>query len=390
MPKFSRTAEPEMVSAGEVLSCSQPTIFGSIVGRWWKIGVIVFLVMGASGAVLKYLDEDAQSQKLLAAKDRSAISSINPFVPAALPVATPQLSKEYIYAGSRMLAAVDAGANAAPPADLAVWRPSSGVWYVLGGAGSAQTSYGWGTSGDVPLQGDFDGDGKTDFAIYRPSSGAGNSSWWVTKSSDNTYYSVTFGSSADIAAPADFDGDGRTDIAVWRPSTGMWYIVQSSNGTTIYPQYGSSGDQPKPSDFDGDGKADLAVWRDNNRTFYSLNSSNSQSTGYGFANLVTSGTAATPVSSDYDGDGKADYAIRSGANWIIVSSATSATSVTAWQLASDIPVQNDYDGDGKTDLATWRPSNGNWYIRQSATNNSLRQEAWGTTGDIPVPAFYRR
>ena len=387
MPKLSRTAEPEMVSAGEVLPSSQPTIFGSIMGRWWKIGVIAFLAIGASGAVLKYLDEDAQGQKLLAAKDRSAISSINPFVPAALPVATPQLSKDYIYAGSRMLAAVDAGANAAPPADLAVWRPSNGVWYVLGGQGSAQTSYGWGTSGDVPLQGDFDGDGKTDFAIYRPSSGAGNSSWWITKSSDNTYYSVTLGSSADIAAPADFDGDGRTDIAVWRPSTGMWFIVQSSNGTTIYPQYGSSGDLPAPSDFDGDGKADLAVWRDNNHTFYSLNSSTSTSQSASFGS-----TGDKPISADYDGDGKANYALRSGASWIILNAAMTSTTTTtpSGDQSTDIPVQNDYDGDGKCDIAVWRPSNGNWYIRQSATTNSLRQVAWGTTGDIPVPAFFRR
>ena len=280
MPKFSRTAEPEMVSAGEVLSCSRPTIFGSIVGRWWKIGVIAFLVIGASGAVLKYLDEDAQGQKLLAAKDRSAISSINPFVPAALPTATPQLSKEYIYAGSRMLAAVDAGANAAPPADLAVWRPSSGTWYVLGGTGSAQTEYQWGASGDEPVPGDFDGDGKTDFSVFRPSSGE----WYVLQSSNNAWMGVlAWGQSTDKRVAADFDGDGKTDRAVWRPGDGTWYIFQSSTQSAVYYSFGSNGDIPAPADYDGDGRADLAVWRDNNRTFYSINSGNSQSTSSNFA-----------------------------------------------------------------------------------------------------------
>src|SRR5687768_7997232 len=106
---------------------------------------------------------------------KNASSSWNPLA-APLPTPTPQLSKEYIYAGCRLLAVEDANANAAPPADLAVWRPSTGYWFVLGGTGSQQTSYGWGTTGDEPVPGDYDGDGKTDFAIYR----AGV--WWITKS----------------------------------------------------------------------------------------------------------------------------------------------------------------------------------------------------------------
>jgi RHS repeat-associated protein len=88
--------------------------------------------------------------------------------PANPPTATPQLSKEFLYAGSRLLVVEDANANAAPPADLAVWRPSTGVWWVMGGQGSQPVAQGWGTNGDVPAQGDFDSDGKTDFSIYRP------------------------------------------------------------------------------------------------------------------------------------------------------------------------------------------------------------------------------
>src|SRR5262249_42051485 len=92
----------------------------------WTVALIAFLSIGAIGAVLKYLDEDAQKQKLLAAKDRSALSSINPFM---LPTPTPTplpLRRENVYAGSRLLSSLDSQAQEVPPSDLAIWRPSTG------------------------------------------------------------------------------------------------------------------------------------------------------------------------------------------------------------------------------------------------------------------------
>jgi hypothetical protein len=97
---------------------------------------------------------------------KNASSSWNPIAPP-LPTPTPQLSKSYIYAGSRLLAIEDENANAAPPADLAVWRPSSGEWWVMGGQGSQQVTQAWGISGDVPVPGDYAGDCITDFSVFR-------------------------------------------------------------------------------------------------------------------------------------------------------------------------------------------------------------------------------
>ncbi|MEQ1923345.1 MAG: VCBS repeat-containing protein [Pyrinomonadaceae bacterium] len=318
---------------------------------------------------------------------KNAGSTWNPLA-APLPTATPQLSKEYIYAGSRLLAVEDKNASAVPPADLAYWRPSNGTWYVKGGPGSTATTFAYGTSGDIPAPGDYDGDGKTDFAVYRTS----NNTWYVTFSSDSSTATLSQGTSGDVPAQADFDGDGKTDRAVWRVSNGNWYIYQSSTSTTVTKTLGTSGDKVAPADYDGDGKADPAVWRYGGTSqFHVLQSSN------GSTVTTNLGSASTdiPVSADYDGDGKADHALLGGNVWTIKSSITGSTSTTTWQTSGDTPVQNDYDGDGKVDIAVWHVDTGGknqpgyWYIKQSS-NGSTRTEQWGKLDDIPVPAYYRR
>lgn len=361
---------------------------------WWAVGLIALLSLSALGAGWKFLDENAKqtiadrnASTPLNPSQEGLLSKINPLVSATSPSPTPQLSKEYIYAGSRLLAVEDANANAAPPADLAVWRPSSGAWWVLNSSGQGHTASNWGVNGDVPVPGDFDGDGKTDFSIFHPSDG----SWQVLQSSNGASYGFQFGVNTDKTAQADYDGDGRTDLAIYRPdqnNLGVWYIRKSGDSSVVIQQFGLPLDLPAPADYDGDGKADIAVWRNSNSTFYSINSSNNTVQII----FLDNKTGTDVVSGDYDGDGKADYAVydKNTANWHIRNSTSATVQTTQWGTGGDLAAQNDYDGDGRVDIAGWRNSNGNWYIRKSGSGGALRQEQWGIAGDIPVPAYYRR
>jgi hypothetical protein len=316
------------------------------------------------------------------------------------------LSKEYIYAGSRLLAVEDANAQAAPPADIAVWRPVNGSWYVMGQTGSQATSMQFGATGDFPAPGDYDADGKTDFAVFRPSDGT----WWVFQSAYNSYYAMQFGGSSDKPAAADYDGDGKTDFAVFRiesNGSASWYIWSSANNNYSAVTFGAGGDIPAAADYTGDGRADIAVYRPSDGSYHMLDLTNSAWT-YFSTGVAGLGCAADPlacvVPSDYDGDGRADAAVfnASNASWTIRASTTGIVASATWGTSGSSgctggtcpsglrPVHNDYDLDGKTDLAVWdNASSATWKIRRSS-DLSTRTETWGSTGDIPVPAFYRR
>ena len=126
--------------------------------------------------------------------------------------------------------------------DYAVWRPSNGVWYVIRSTDHQVTVQQWGLPGDVPVSGDFDGDGKTDYAVWRPSIGT----WYIVPSGDSLHpIWRQWGLVGDIPVAGDFDGDLRTDFAVWRPGSGYWYVIPSGNSNNpLVRQWGLPGDSP--------------------------------------------------------------------------------------------------------------------------------------------------
>jgi Tol biopolymer transport system component len=266
-------------------------------------------------------------------------------------------------------------------ADVAVFRPSNGYWYINHSLNNSLSAVQFGASGDLIAPADFDADGKTDVSVFRPSDGG----WYRLNSSNDTFSALQFGTNGDLPVPGDFDSDGRADISVYRPSAGSWYRINSSNNQFIAAQFGVAEDKPLVGDFDGDARADLAVWRPSNGTWYRINSSNNQ-----FAGVQFGTSEDKPVAADYDGDGKTDLAVYRPSNgyWYRINSGDNSLAATQFGIAEDKPAPADFDGDGKADLTVFRPSSGTWYLLRSTAGFTGQQ--FGASGDLPASnAFVR-
>jgi hypothetical protein len=261
--------------------------------------------------------------------------------------------------------------------DVSVFRPSDGTWYL----NRSQAGFGavkWGISGDRLVPGDYDNDNKTDLAVFRPQADQAQVDFWILNSNGNTLSAVSWGIAGDIPVIGDYDDDGRADVAVFRPSDNAWYVSRSSGGFTINV-FGQAGDVPVAGDFNGDGAAD--------RTVYRAGTWMSQLSGGGTLN-VTLGTAGDLlVPGDFDDDNIDDHAVfrPSTGQWIVRQSTNTNTVTTFWGANGDVPVPGDYDGDGRDDLAIYR--NGVWWINQSTSGIIVQSFGLGT--DLAVPKAYR-
>ena len=223
--------------------------------------------------------------------------------------------------------------------DLAVWRdePANSEranFYILQSSTSTMRVEQFGRTGDTPISaGDWDGDGKADPSVYRNGTAAasGGQSYFYYRPSGQPsvdFVTLAWGSDADKPVRGDYDGDGKLDAAVFRPSNGVWYIRNSSDGSVRYENWGISTDKLVPADYDGDGKTDLAVYRDG--VWYIKQSSNGQARYENFG-IVTD----VPVPADYDGDGKTDFAVYRAGVWYINQSSSSNISISSFGLSDD-------------------------------------------------------
>jgi hypothetical protein len=250
-------------------------------------------------------------------------------------------------------------------------------------AGQAAAAINWAANPSV----DFDGDHRTDLgSLYRGRSPA-DSLWFGPASSAATTFQIYFGATSDVPVPGDYDGDGRTDAVIYRPSTGLWYGPRTGAAQiVIQMNLGQPGDVPIPGDYDGDGKTDPAIYRPSTGLFFAVLS------GGGTKSQTFGAPGDVPVPRDYDGDGKTDFAIyRPNASnglglWYAPLSGGGVYQIY-FGAAADVPVPGDYNGDRKAEAMIFRPSTGLWYGPYNG-GGGLFQLTLGQAGDVPIPGYY--
>jgi len=258
----------------------------------------------------------------------------------------------------------------------------------------------------MQIQRDMSGKGRT--GSEELGGGAGSNMLWAISNSNSSDVTLAdWGEPAtDFVVPADYDGDGKSDIAVWRGvSTGQpsgnafFYIFESGSSTVTTVDFGQNGDDATVvGDYDGDGKADPAVYRcpasDGQCFFYYKGS-----TGGGEITFIPWGNG-TPMSvfaspGDYDGDGKFDFNVQiedpnnaGQGMFVLLRSSDAGVEFIPWGLNTDLIAPGDYDGDGKWDIAVGRSEGGlrNWYVL--TRTGSFIGVQWGLNTDFMVPGDY--
>lgn len=236
----------------------------------------------------------------------------------------------------------------------------------------------WGISGDIPLSGDVDGDGKNDLVIWRPSTGQ----WFAQSTSGTTIFrELDWGHEGDHPLISDVNGDGKDDLIIWRPSNGHWFAMDALGKIIVrdFP-WGHQGDIPFVGDVNGDGKADFIVWRPSTGEWFAHNLIG----GVIARNIHWGRTGDIPLVGDINGNGTVDFVVwrpalgswfaREADGEIIVRN-------LVWGIQDDIPLVGDINGNGADEFVIFRPSNGRWFARKGNGEKEIlfRDVRWGNT-----------
>ena len=231
------------------------------------------------------------------------------------------------------------------------YKVRSRNWYAVSSFSTPGTGWLW----KNPVGLDYNGDGTSDIAIYRPTSGL-----WAVKGITRAY----FGSSSDLPVPRDYTGDGTTNIAIFRESSGLWAV---SGGARTY--FGGSGDLPIPGDYAGDGTAAIGIYR----------SASGLWAIKGITRTYFGSSSDEPLPGYYGPNGKKSIGIFRPASGLW---ALKGVTRAYFGGSSDSPVPGDYDGSGSWGMAVYRPTSGLWAIK------GVTRAYFGGSTDSPIPGGY--
>jgi N-acetylmuramoyl-L-alanine amidase-like protein len=223
---------------------------------------------------------------------------------------------------------------------------SGGAWSVsnanaeqLSATSGVFASYRWGRAGDIPVVGDWDGDGTQTVGVVRPHASLG-SNHFLLRNSDGGVADFWYGRYGDRVVVGDWDGDGD-----WTPGAvraGVWSLRNANSGgaADVTVRFGRSGDRYLAGDWDGDGDFTPAVQRAG--TFWFRNSA---ATGPAEFQVRFGRTDDLGVAGDWNGNGTwTPGVLRAGARWYLKDSFSGgAAGVGLAKQTPGIPVVGNWD-----------------------------------------------
>jgi hypothetical protein len=208
---------------------------------------------------------------------------------------------------------------------------------------------------------------------------------------------VTFGENGDLPVAGDWDGNGIDDVGIFRPSAGQFLLRQfgfirvcnpictvTFGFTTVTVPFGQAGDLPIVGDWDGDGDDTVGVYRPSNTTFFLSNSNQNPQNNI----ISVFGVAEDlPVAGDWNADGVDTIGVfRPSVTTFFLSNTNENPQqniISVFGQAADLPLAGDWDGDGDDNIGVFRPSAARFNLSNDNSAISFNF-IFGTAGDQPV------
>ncbi len=233
---------------------------------------------------------------------------------------------------------------------IGLFRPSANAFQLRNSntSGPADINIPFGISGDLPVTGDWDGNGVDDAGVFRPST----KQFILRLQNGTTITPNNFGLNGDLPVAGDWNGDGIDTIGIFRPSTNEWILTNapSTNNTTlpedIHINFGSIGDLPIVGDWEGDGIDTPGFFRPSNNLF-ALSVGFSSTVDISF---IFGAAGARPMAGDWDGDGVTTIGLFNPGTGTMQLNNTNTSGngqgdiVVTFGLNGDFPLAGDWDG----------------------------------------------